>query len=130
MDTHRWVKVPLCTPENKIVLVPGVIVNIWTVGPVACNDYRFFSASAWSVRSLKTGVRTAKFSDFQVSLNFARWLWSNYGDITEANIRHFLNAETPDDTRMFDEINERSKHPTRLKDKEYPPFVRFDPSLY
>jgi hypothetical protein len=110
--------------------VPGIIVHIWTVGPIRVDGREIYSASAWCIRSLKTGVRVAKFSDFQVALNFAHWLWRNYGDITDANIRFFLSAETEADNRMFDEIEERSKHSTRLKDKEHPPFVRFDPARY
>lgn len=127
---HQWVKVPMCRPDNRTQLVVGTIVHIWTVGPVKAERGEIYSAGAWCVRSLKTGIRIAKFSDFNIALSFARWLWRNYGDITEANIRHFHNAETPEDTRMFDEIEERSQHPTRLKEKDPVSFIRFDPARY
>lgn len=118
--------VPVCLKDNQKLYVEGEAIGIWSVAPALGHRgaLKIFTAAAWSVRSLEVGQTVGCFTERDVAIRFAQMLMREYGDISEA-IRNCYNLqETPADTVLFDEIDERSKHQSRVRDGAHLPWVK------
>ncbi|HET7640948.1 MAG TPA: hypothetical protein VFK47_19725, partial [Ktedonobacteraceae bacterium] len=93
--------------------INGYVVGCYSFGGVIKTD-NTVSVDRWAIRCAKTGMNIATFTDRFVAVNFLRWLWNTYGDITETLLRCYEYKETSEDSRLMDEINARSKHETRV----------------
>jgi hypothetical protein len=106
--------VPVCRANNTTVFTQGEVYGIWSVAPTLFNNAKF-TAGAWSVRSAENGMTVACFTEKHVAVNFAKMLIREYGDISQTLRNSYNNAETPEDARLLDEINQRSNHPARIR---------------
>jgi hypothetical protein len=104
--------IPVRLEDNNLFHIHGYVLGCYSFsGVIAMNGS--VSLDRYAIRCAKTGISLARFTERKVAVQFLRWLWDTYGDITDTLLRCYENRETPEDSRILDEINVRSKHETR-----------------
>lgn len=106
------VPVPVRLEDNSLFHIHGYVLGCYSFGGVIAINGKVV-LDRYAIRCAKTGISIAKFTERKVAVNFLRWLWDTYGDISDTLLRCYESRETQEDSRILDEINLRSKHETR-----------------
>lgn len=130
MSIYAWTQVPFREKDRALLYVPGVAIGGYSVSPAMMNDApEQFSTAVWRVSEIHYGVMIVCYTDFNVALNFARYLDRCYGDISALAYR-YVNQHPPtnEDKRILAETYEKRQHVCMHNDEwiEYIPFNQED----